>query len=85
MLSLFIRWNSKNLLDRYDNEQMVMQLLGKSLATLHEENGGKFSEKTVYMIGIQLVSILRLAISIQQKKCRILIAAHFSDRCIASS
>lgn len=36
---------------------MVMQLLGKSLAVLERE-AGQFSQKTVYMTAIQLVSIL---------------------------
>lgn len=38
---------------------LVMQLLGKSLAVLQKEmKDRKFSPKTVYMIGIQLVGIL---------------------------
>lgn len=43
---------------------LVMKILGKSLAQLEEDNGGKFSPKTVYMIGIQLVSPLPETISI---------------------
>lgn len=44
---------------------LVMQLLGKSLSQLQENNGGKFSEKTVYMIAIQLVSPLTAAVNFQ--------------------
>lgn len=39
---------------------MVIQLLGKSLAQLQIENRGKFTPKTVYEIGIQLVRFLKL-------------------------
>ena len=41
-----------------DYNVLVMELLGKSLETLFEEKGSKFSLKTVCMLGIQMITRL---------------------------
>ena len=38
-----------------DHNVLVMELLGKSLEDLFQQCGGKFSLKTVCMIGLQIV------------------------------
>ena len=41
-----------------DYNVLVMELLGKSLETLFEEKGSKFSLKTVCMLGVQMITRL---------------------------